>query len=304
MSDPFDIAVIGSGLAGLTAAHHAALGGASVVNLEGHLLGGLVTNVGELDGYPLPEPAAGITLAAALLERNMGLGVDWREGAVTALVPGAPHRLALAGGELAARAVIVASGARLKRLGVDGEARLDGHGVSQCAFCDGGLFNDKAVVVVGGGDAAFQEALHLAQHASRITMVLRGERPRARRAYVTRAADDPKFEFRWRTTVEAIAGEAAVGGVRLRSLENGGTEDLPCAGVFVFIGLEPATEFMPGAAGALAVDASLATTLPGVFAAGAARAGHGGSLAEAVADGTLAARSALAWIEGLGGANR
>jgi thioredoxin reductase (NADPH) len=156
------------------------------------------------------------------------------------------------------------------------------------------MFMGEEVVVVGGGDAALQEALHLAEHCSKITMVVRGNRLRARQSYVGRAADDPKFAFRWNTVVEAIEGSDGVEGITLRDAQNDTTESLACTGVFVFVGVAPNTGFLPDdvardAEGAVTVNAALESSVPGLYAAGAARAGYLGQIANAVGEGTAAA---------------
>jgi thioredoxin reductase (NADPH) len=190
----------------------------------------------------------------------------------------------------AAPHVVVASGARLRKLGVPGEDAFFGQGVSECADCDGPMFKDMETVVVGGGDSAFQEALALSQYASKVTLIMHGDGPRARADLLQRAAANPKIVPRVRTEVLAIEGRADKGveAVRVRTGE-GGEETLACAGVFVFIGLEPNTGFAPAEAerdpsGALVVSDDCATNLPGLWAIGAARSGNPGLLIDAAAD--------------------
>lgn len=290
----YDVVVIGGGIAGLTAAHHAALRGASVACVEGELYGGLVANVGEIDGYPSVEKASGTELADAMVRANAALGVDTLQAEARGVaLDGDTKSVETDAGMLRASKLVIASGARLRKLGVPGEDGFAGRGVSQCAFCDAGLFKDKEVAVVGGGDAALQEALHLARFCARVTLVHRGNRLRARRHYVEQAADSPVFAFRWNTVVEEISGGNGVESVRLRNLQDDRVEDLACAGIFVFIGVAPHTDFLPDAIardaqGAIIVDSSLQTSVAGVFAVGAARAGFGGQLVHAAADGASA----------------
>lgn len=288
--DPFDVAVIGGGLAGLTAAHHAALRGLSVLSLdEGGHMGGLVMNVGAIDGYPAMGTVAGAELAAAQLEAILELGVEIAPETVTGLsADGAVKTITAEGGAHQARAVILASGAKLKTLGVSGEAALVGRGVSQCADCDAGFFTDQRVVVVGGGDSALQEALHLAGYASEIVVVTHGDGLRARQSYVTRASENPKFFFRWNTEVTEILGSDGVEGVRLKEA-GGATEDLACQGVFIFVGLAPNAGYLPeaierDAAGFVVTDPGFRTSVPGVYAVGAVRAGFSGQLASAAGE--------------------
>ena len=296
----FDIAVIGGGIAGLTAAHHAALAGVSVACFqEGDLLGGLVANVGDVEGFPATGRVSGTELATALADANGRLGVELIRQRVGDLrLEGSQKLLAAADGKTyRAGQVIVATGARLRGLGVPGEQELAYRGVSQCAWCDGGLFRGQEVVVVGGGDSALSEALHLASFASAITVVTRGDGFRARQSYVSRAADDERFQFRWQTDVVEILGADGVEGVRLCDHATGAVDELPCRGVFVFVGLEPNGEFLGAAverdaAGFVVTDAMLETATPGLFAVGAVRSGYLGRLTNAVGEATVAAIAA------------
>ena len=299
MANSFDLIVIGAGITGLTAARCAVDRGKSVALFEAELMGGLVVNVGKLDGYPTTADVSGIELAMTLAEQCMTNGVQITEEPVESVaIDGETKVVKTASGEYRAPKLIVASGASLKKLGVPGEESLYGRGVSQCAFCDGAMFMGQEVVVVGGGDAALQEALHLAEHCSKITMVVRGNRLRARQTYVAQAADDPKFAFCWNTVVEAIEGDDGVEGVTLRDTKKDTTESLACTGVFVFVGLAPNTGYLPDdvardETGAVTVDAALQSSIPGLYAAGAARSGYPGQIANAVGEGTAAAIAAL-----------
>ncbi len=267
---PLDLAVVGGGAAGLAAAQEAVSQGLEVALFESGLYGGLVANVGVLDGWP--APVGGTELAFAWKERLAAAGVRFHEEHVEAVrVQGRRRIVETNRGRYRARAAIAATGARLRRLDVPGEAKLTGRGVSQCAFCDAGFFRDADVAVVGGGDAALQEALHLAGHARSIAMIVRGDRLSARPGYGARAAADPKFRFYWNSEVVSIDGDSGVEGLALADGRR-----LEVSGVFVFIGLEPVA----------------ALTGEGVAAAGAVR--RPGSLVEAAADGQRAARQVAA----------
>jgi thioredoxin reductase (NADPH) len=296
----FDVAVIGGGIAGLTAAHHAALGGVSVGHFaEPELLGGLIVNVGRLDGYPTAGATSGVELAVGLSEANAALGVSTIAARIEAVETAGSNKL-LRGtdGSWRARQVIIATGARLRPLAVPGAERLAGRGVSQCAWCDGALYRDADVVVAGGGDAALSEALHLAAFARSITVVTRGETFRARQHYVSRAAEDERFQFRWGSEIVEVLGETGVDGVRVRERGTKTTETIACTGVFVFIGLSPNADLLDASVerddgGFVRTNGSLETTMPGVFAIGAVRAGYGGRLTNAVSEATAAAELAV-----------
>jgi thioredoxin reductase (NADPH) len=304
--DTYDIAVIGAGITGLTAAHHAALNGHSVVNIsDSELWGGLVANVGALEGYPTATPASGLDLALALYTANTERGVEFSAEGVTSIARrGAGFAITGPEQSWTARAVIAASGARLKMLDVPGAHDLIGKGVSQCAWCDGGLYKAADVVVVGGGDAALEEALHLAELCGSVTIVTRGERLKARASYVQRAADLDGIRFRWASEIDAVLGATGVDGVRVRDLASGKTEDIACRAVFVFIGLKPETAYLGSfversSDGAILTDAAMATAIPGLFAAGAVRHGYGGRLTQATGEATTAVLAASAYLEKL-----
>jgi len=289
--DLFDVIVIGGGLGGLTAAREAAARGLSVASVDdgGHM-GGLVMNVGHVEDYPAAGEASGMDLAVAELEALVEHGVD--------IVPEAAIRLDIDqdiktvttdSGAHRAKTVVLASGARLKSLGVPGEERLFGRGVSQCAGCDAGFFVDQDVVVIGGGDSALQEALHLTDYVRGITLVTRGSALRAKQSFVSRAADNPKIAVRCETVVTEILGEDDVSGVRVTPADGGPAEDLACTGAFVFVGLEPNLDYLPAeierdAAGCIVTGPNFQTNVPGVYAVGAVRAGDTGQLAGAVGD--------------------
>ncbi|MDP1965986.1 MAG: FAD-dependent oxidoreductase [Reyranella sp.] len=299
----FDVAVIGGGIAGLTAAHHAALAGVSVVHYVEHgLPGGLVMNVGALDGWPATNAVAGAELAASLQAQNEELGVTLVPSRVDVVEGGAVKMLRGPDGTWRTRQVIVASGAALKTLDVPGAERLAGRGVSQCAWCDGGLYRGADVVVVGGGDAALSEALHLGQFAGSVTVVTRGDMFRARRSYVTRIAEDERYQLRWASEIAEVLGGDAVEAVRLRDRETGSEEVVACRGLFVFVGLVPNAAMLGpdvarDPAGFVVTDAHFETVIPGVFAIGAIRSGYGGRLTQAVAEATTAAELAAARCE-------
>ena len=302
MSAEFDIIVAGGGIAGLTAGLHAARLGASTLVLTGDAPGGHLLSIGRIDGYPgFPDGVEGYRLCPDIQLEAAASGAEFAATSLTGLAPGADGIVVGTGeGERKAAALILATGTAFETLGVPGADRLSGRGVSQCASCDAPLLRGKRVAVVGGGDSALQEALTLAQFASRVVLVHRGPALGGQAAYRDRVACEPRIEIRLQTTLTAIHGEDGVTGVSL------GDGDLEVSGVFVYIGLRPNTGFLDGRIaldprGAIVAREGLATGLPGVFAAGTVRAGASGRAAAAAGEGASAALAAWRY---LGGATR
>ncbi|MDE0941798.1 MAG: FAD-dependent oxidoreductase [Alphaproteobacteria bacterium] len=287
------VAVIGAGIAGMAAATEAARCGLKTALFDDGLLGGLIINVNAIHGHPGAIDTTGADLVNTMLGEALEAGVDYQPGAVSELTAANDH-WSLPANSVTARRVILATGADLRTLGVPGEEQLTGRGVSQCAYCDGGLYKGKDVAVVGGGDGAFQEALHLTELCASVTMILRSQKPRARPVFVRQAADLSNMHFRWNTEVQEIIGTDGVDTVRL--IDSGGKEEtLPIAAIFPFIGLTPKTALTNASkddAGALIIDSHLQTDQPGLYAIGATRAGYGGQIAHAIADGKVAAQAA------------
>jgi thioredoxin reductase (NADPH) len=201
-----------------------------------------------------------------------------------------------------ARAVVVATGSSLKTLGIPGEERLTGKGVSHCASCDAPLLRGRTVGVVGGGDSALQEALTLAQHVARVIVLHRGSAFSAQAAYVQRVLENPKIEVRFGTVVEEAVGNGGLTGVRTRSVGDGKTGDLELAGLFVYVGLVPVTAWLGSvlaldSSGRIPVDGAMRSSLPGLFAAGTVRSGSVGRAAAAAGDGATAAVSADQYLK-------
>jgi thioredoxin reductase (NADPH) len=292
-----EIAVIGGGLAGLSAARHAARLGRLVTLLEGSaLFGGLVATVGEVDGVPVPGKFSGQDLAMHLLEDARKAGVRIVQSGVAKVE--LERRLTLTDQENAIyhpEAIIVASGASLRRLGVPREEKFLGRGLSRCATCDGGFFRSQDVVVVGGGDGAVQEALVLAKTSRQVIMVCRSPL-KAKRDYVDRIAARENVRFVWDSEVSAILGDQTIAGVRLRNVKDGTSADIECTGLFPFVGAAPNSGFVPASlrtpSGHIKTSANLATADSRVFAVGAVRADYGGNLVQAMAEGVGAAEGA------------
>ena len=297
MTQRFDVLVIGCGIAGLTAARECARHGMRTATLESFLAGGLVLNINHLDGE---VRGSGIDLTTQLITEIENLGGYSLSGEARSIRAGDGGLVVTSEtGEIHAAAVIVASGARIKRLGIPGEAELEGQGVSQCAECDGPLFQGQDVVVVGGGDSALQEALTLSQYARHVHVLIRGETFKAQAKYVDALAAASNVTVHLRTVAEAVVGDGGVRAVLSRRIPTDEIREIPCAGFFAFVGLQPACDFVPptvarDADGCLVTGEGMRTALSKVYAAGAVRSGFGGLLSHAIADGISAATSAEA----------
>jgi len=282
---PVDVAILGAGPAGLTAAIYTGRALLSTVIVEKRLPGGQLNETDVIENWPGTEEAVS---AAELMRRVRAqaerFGAEIRLDEVTAIEPAAEtHTLVTGGGALRARTVILACGSRPRELQAEGAARLKGKGLSYCATCDGFFFQGKKLIEVGAGDSGLTESLFLTRFVESVSIVVRhpADDPRALRASAIlqkRAKDHPKVRFLWNRVVEAVLGEDRVEAVRLRDLDSGNVEELPIDGVFVNIGHLPETEFLRGAIdldpeGYIRTDMRLRTNVPGVFAAGDARIG-------------------------------
>lgn len=293
-----EVAIIGGGLAGLSAACHMARLGRLVTLFEGsYMFGGLVATVDEVHGLPIPGKFSGQDLAVHLLEEARKTGVQIIEAGIEKIETGKTLAITDAEGKThKPEVIIIASGASLKKLGVPGEEEFTGRGVSRCATCDGGFFRGQDVAVTGSGDAAVEEALVLAKICKRVIMVCRSPL-KAKREYVEKIASRDNVTFIWDSEITEILGDNGVAGLRLRNVKTGGSSDIDCAGLFPFIGVTPNTGFLPAsmltASGHVITNEALVTADPRIFAAGAVRHGYGGNIVQAMAEGVGAAEAAL-----------
>ena len=272
-----DVVIVGSGPAGYTAAIYAARAQLNPVILAGSVTaGGALMNTTEVENYPgFVEGIMGPELMTQMQEQAERFGADIRYEDVTALeLEGDVKRITTSDGVYEARTVIISTGSEYRHLGIDGEERLSGHGVSYCATCDGFFFKDQDIVVVGGGDSAMEEATFLTRFARSVTVVHRRDELRASAVMAKRAQEDPKISFAWNSRVVELDGEDSLTGVTLEDTVTGDRRRLEATGLFVAIGQVPRSELIADVleldeAGYIKVEApSQRTRIPGVFACG------------------------------------
>lgn len=272
-----DVVIVGSGPAGYTAATYAARAQLKPIVLAGSVTaGGALMNTTEVENYPgFVEGIMGPELMTQMQEQAERFGADVRfEDVVELELEGDVKRITTDDAVYDARTVIISTGSEYRHLGLDGEDRLSGHGVSYCATCDGFFFKDQPIVVVGGGDSAMEEATFLSRFGSSVTIVHRRDELRASAVMAKRAQDDPKIDFAWNSKVVAINGADAVESVTLEDTVTGERRDLPASGLFVAIGQVPRSELVKDVLelddkGYIKVEApSQRTRIPGVFACG------------------------------------
>ena len=272
-----DVVIVGSGPAGYTAAIYAARAQLNPVVLAGSVTaGGALMNTTEVENYPgFIEGIMGPELMTRMQEQAERFGADIRYEDVTALeLEGDVKRITTSDGVYEARSVIISTGSEYRHLGIDGEERLSGHGVSYCATCDGFFFKDQDIVVVGGGDSAMEEATFLTRFARSVTVVHRRDELRASAVMAKRAQEDPKISFAWNSRVVELHGEDSLTGVTLEDTVTGERRRLEATGLFVAIGQIPRSELVSDVleldeAGYIKVEApSQRTRIPGVFACG------------------------------------
>lgn len=312
MTEPYDVVVIGAGPAGMTAGLYAVRYGLSTVVLERQFPGGQATITDLVDNYPgFPGGIAGPELTEKMQSQVKALGVEIRLEQAVAVEANPPVKgwtVRTPNTSLDTRTVIVASGARPRKLGVPGEERFWGRGISCCATCDGPFFRGKKIVVVGGGDTAVKETAFLSRFAREIILVHRRDRLRAAKVLQDRlSAAGERVKFRFNSVVTEISGQDRLEAVVVKHVDTGKTDRIECDGVFVFIGLLPNSEFLPPSVekdegGYILTDDDMAASEPGIFACGDVRKKSLRQIVTACGDGAAAAYSALRYVEELKGA--
>jgi thioredoxin reductase (NADPH) len=270
--------------------------------VEKGVIGGQIALTELVENYPGIPSVNGFDLAQTMLKQAESYGLETQYAETTAVEQeGELWLVRTTGDEYVAKAVIITSGADYNRLGVPGEERLTGRGVSYCATCDAAFFKGQHVAVVGGGDAAMDEGLFTTRHADKVTVLHRRDQLRASAILQERAFANPKMEFVWNTVVTEVLGEEAVTGVRIQNRETGEKSTMDLAAVFIFIGQHPNTDFLRGLVsmdegGHIMVNEWMETGLPGLYAAGDARQNSARQVVSSVGDGATAAIAAEHYI--------
>jgi thioredoxin reductase (NADPH) len=292
----YDVVIIGGGPAGLTAGLYTSRARLTSLLIEKQLAGGLITTAGWVENFPgFPEGIEGFELGERLHKQATKYGLETVIAEVNGIeLKGEQKVITTTEGEFAARAVIIASGSERSKLGVPGEEEFTGRGVSYCATCDAAFFTEKTVAVVGGGNAAVQEALDVIKYVSRAFIIHRRDKLRASRLLQERAFAEPKIEMRWNTVVDEIEGASTVKQLKLRDTITGEKTTLEVSGVFIAIGFKPNTGFTEGFlplddTGQIVTNEHLETAVPGIFATGDVRANSAKQAIAAAGEGATAA---------------
>jgi len=302
----YEVIIIGGGPAGLTAGLYTSRAGLKSLLVERRIVGGQIINAAMVENYPgFPQGISGAELGSLMHQQAVKYGLETATTEVTGITTQKPYNISATDGDFEAIAIIVATGSEYRRLGISGEERLVGHGVSYCATCDGFFFRDREVAVVGGGDTAITEASDLTRHVKKVYVIHRRDHLRAGQVLQQRAFAQPKLEFIWSTVVEEIMGEKLMSGLKLRNVKTGQSSILKVEGIFVAVGLVPNSQQFFNIlelddTGYIVTDETMATSAPGIFAAGDIRRNSPRQVTAAVGDGATAAISASKYIQEVG----
>lgn len=302
-----ELAIVGGGPAGLTAGIYAARGRIDAILLEAKpLTGGQIVLTDIIENYPgFPDPLSGAELMERMRKQAERFGLKFATAEIKRVrADGDEYLLESAKADYRAKAVIVATGTESRRLGVPGESEFWGMGVTTCATCDGPLYRDKPVAVVGGGDSAVKEAVYLTRFASKVYVIHRRDKLRAEKIIQEKAFASEKIEFLWGSVVTEMIGNAdGLTGLRIKNVETDGESELAVDGVFLYVGVDPNTALVKDlveldANGLIVTDEDMRTSAPGIFAAGDCRSKTLKQVATAVGDGAAAAFSAQDYLTG------
>jgi thioredoxin reductase (NADPH) len=290
-----EVIIIGGGPAGMTAGIYACRAKLKTLMIEKLVPGGQVLSTDWVDNYPgFPEGISGFDLVDRMRQQAERFGLSVASDEVMGVDFSRPEKVIQGANQTyQAKSVIIASGAMYKRLGVPGEERLTGRGVSYCATCDGPFYQGQQIAVVGGGDSAVQEAVYLTRFATKVYLIHRRDQLRATRVLQEKALTNPKIEPIWKNVVESIEGADLVEALRIKNADGSGARTLEVQGAFIYVGIQPNTHWLQGAVsldsqGFIPTDQIMTTSVPGVFAAGDARQKLVRQISTAVGDGATA----------------
>jgi len=305
-----DVIIVGGGPAGLTAGLYTSRAGLKSLLVERGIVGGQIINATLVENYPgFPQGISGAELGSLMHQQATKYGLEIVTAEVTGIALGQPYSISTTEGNFEATAIIIAAGSEYRKLGIPGEERLSGHGVSYCATCDGFFFRDREVAVVGGGDTAITDALELTRHAKKVYVIHRRDQLRAGQVLQQRAFAEPKLEFIWSTVPEELVGDKVLEEIKLRNAKTGQRSILKVGGVFVAVGLMPNSRRFFNIvdlddAGYIVTEETMATSAPGIFAAGDIRRNSPRQIGAAVGDGVTAAMSAFKYVQETGNGAR
>lgn len=302
----YDVIIIGAGPAGMTAALYTSRADLDTLMIERGVPGGQMVNTAEVENYPGFDSILGPDLSDKMFSGAKQFGAEYAYGDIKGIDNELAYKTVYAGSKAyKGRAIIIATGAEHRKLGVPGEDELSGRGVSYCAVCDGAFFKNRELVVVGGGDSAVEEGTYLTRYASKVTIIHRRDKLRAQQILQDRAFKNDKVDFIWNHTAEEIVGDGSkVTGVKIISTEDGSEKTVSADGVFIYVGLVPLTKpfqdlGITDGEGYITTDEELRTEIPGIFAAGDVRAKSLRQIVTAAGDGGLAGQNAQKYVEEL-----
>ncbi|WP_341785239.1 thioredoxin-disulfide reductase [Lactococcus garvieae] len=301
----YDVVVIGAGPAGMTAAMYSARSEMKTLLLERGVPGGQMNNTAEIENYPGYVQIMGPELSMKMYEPLADLGVENAYGFVTSIVDnGATKTINTEEEVFETKSIIIATGANHRKLGVPGEEEYGARGVSYCAVCDGAFFRDQDILVVGGGDSAVEEAIFLTRFGKTVTIMHRRDELRAQKIIQERAFANDKIKFIWDSVLEEIKGdERKIESVRYKNVKTGEVTEANFGGLFIYVGLDAVSEFardlgITDEEGWIITDATMKTSIPGIFAVGDVRQKDFRQITTAVGDGAQAAQEAYKYVEG------
>ncbi|MFD1363605.1 thioredoxin-disulfide reductase [Lentibacillus salinarum] len=299
----YDVVIAGTGPAGMTAALYASRAKMKTLMVERGVPGGQMVDTEDIENFPGFEHILGPDLSNKMFEHAKKFDADFLQGNIQQVEDGYPHKkMTVADKEILAKSIIITTGAEHRSLGVPGEKELSGSGVSYCAVCDGAFFQDQEIVVVGGGDSAVEEGVFLTRFASKVTIIHRRDELRAQKLLQKRAFENEKVTFIWNHVVDEIKGDGLVSSVALTNTVTGEQSELPCNGVFIYVGMDPLTECVEGLgitneSGYITADENMCTNVKGIFAAGDVNEKRLRQIVTATGDGSIAAQSAQDYVE-------